>query len=383
VSGLLKITEICTLDEFLELRHIWNSILARSRDNNIFLTWEYLSTFWKHFGNMAKLRILLIKDENEIIAIAPLRQSRYGFAKLFGYNVIEPLGYRGLMPEGGDYTGLILGTKEMECFGLFIKYLAEQKDWDFIYLYDVPEISSFPTLLGKMPKLIEFEIKSGVMCPYITLPTSMNIFLEELDGKFRKNLRRCLKNLERDYGKIEIKKYSDFSSVKDAMEIFFKLHQERWKSKQMPGVFDKHVIRDFYIDVAKSFEINGWLALYFLTVNGEPIAAHYCFEYGGKLYFALGGFDLNYSRYSVGNLLTLKIIEKCIVKKLKEFDFMKGDEPYKSRWTREYRRNLNIQFVNKKLTSNLYYWGIKKLKQAEIGKTLEKFLHFQLEREKC
>jgi hypothetical protein len=366
---MLKVNEINTLDEFLELRREWNKVLAKSKDNNIFLTWEYLSTFWKHFGKNAKLRILCIKDRDEIIAFAPLRQSRYGFAKLLlGYNVIEPLGYRGLMPEGGDYTGLLLGEEEAECFKLFLNYLREQNDWDFIYMYDVLGTSAIPNMLEKMSKsTLKFEIKKGVMCPYITLPTTLDAFLEELDSKLRKNLRRCAKNLEKDCGKIELKRYDDFGSVREAMEIFFKLHQKRWKSKNKPGVFSEQIIRDFYINIAKGFDSNGWLALYFLTIKGEPIAAHYCFEYAEKLYFALSGFDLNYYRYSIGNLLTLKVIEKCIMKKLKEFDFMKGDEPYKSKWTKEYRQNLNIRFVNnQKLTSKLYDLGIKAIKTMKI-----------------
>ena len=375
---MLKVYEVNNFDEFLELKDVWNRVLAKSRDNNIFLTWEYLFTFWKHFGKNAKLRILCVKDRDEIIAIAPFRQSHFNFVSPLGYDVIEPLGYRGLMPEGGDYTGLLLGEKETECLNLFLKYLEEHSDWDFIYMYDVPETSAIPDLLRRTTNSnLKFEITKGVICPYMTLPQSMNIFLEGLDGKFRKNLRRCMRHLMRDYGKVELKKYDQFGSVKDAMETFFKLHQKRWASKQMPGVFSAQAIRNFYLDVAKKFAENGWLALYFLTVNDEPIAAHYCFEYEEKIYFALSGFDPSYARYSIGNLLTLKIIEKCIEKGLKEFDFMKGDEPYKSKWTKIYRINLKIKFVSKRLTSRLYNWGIKTLKKAKIDKTLEKLSIFK------
>ncbi|MDH7606645.1 MAG: GNAT family N-acetyltransferase [Candidatus Bathyarchaeota archaeon] len=363
---MLKVFEISNLNDFLELEPVWDKVLEKSKDDNIFLTWEYLSTFWKYFGKNAKLRILCAKDKDKIIAIAPLRQSRYGF-KFFGYNVVEPLGYRGLMPEGGDYTGLLLGENAEECFKLFLDYLKEQSDWDFIYLYDIPETSSIPSLLGNLKRTPNFDIKSGAICPYITLPTSMDAFLGKLDGKFRKNLRRCQRNLEKDCGKVELKKHNDYGSVKDAMEIFFKLHQKRWESRRMPGVFSTQIIRNFYVDVAKSFDMNNWLSLYFLTVNDEPVATHYCFEYGEKLYFALSGFDLGYSKYSIGNLLTLKAIEQCIMKKLREFDFMKGDELYKSKWTEEYRRNLNFRLVSNKLTSKLYNLGIKTIKRL-MGK---------------
>lgn len=371
---MLSIIEIDKLDVFDELRKKWNQILARSKDNHIFLTWEYLSTFWKHFGKKINMKILCVEDEKEIVAIAPLRQFHYGISSRLGYEVIEPLGYRGNMPDGGDYTGLLLGENENECFRLFLNYLAEQKDWDFIYLYDVPGTSIIPSLLTRMSRSpLKIEIKEGAVCPYVTFPSSVDIFLEKLNGKFRKNLRRSMKNLERDYGKVEIKKHNDFCSLNDAMEIFFRLHQMRWRSKHKQGVFSTQAIRDFYIDVAKSFFAKRWLALYFLTVKDEPIAAHFCFEYQRKMYFALSGYDLNFSKYSVSSLLTLKIIEKCIEKNLTEFDFMKGDEPYKFKWTNKYRRNVNIKFVNNKLTSRLYYLGIRAIKQTRIDRTLEKF----------
>ena len=375
---MLGITEINTFDQFKELRDEWDKVLEKSIDNNPFLTWEYLSTYWKHFRKDKKLRILCIEDENEIIAIAPLRRSRYSFVGPLGYDVIEPLGYRGLTPEGADYTGLILAKREAECLQLFLNHLVEHDDWDFIYLMDVPETSINPNLLAKASKAIplKFVLEKGAICPYISIPNSMDTFLKELKGKFRKNLRRCMRNLEKDYHRVELKRYDEFGSVEEAMKIYFELHQKRWKPKHMSGVFNTQEVRNFYIDVAKLFADNGWLALYFLTANDEPIATQYCFEYKQKMYYALGGFDPDYSQYSVGNLTLVKVIEKCIEKKIEEYDLLKGGEPYKFDWTEKYRRNLGIRFVNKRFTSNLYHWGIRTVKQTKMDKLLGRILDF-------
>lgn len=374
VNRLLKIFEINTLDEFIELKPKWNEVLAKSKDNNIFLTWEYLSTFWRYFGKYAKLRILCVKDKDEIIAIAPLRQSRYDFMNFLGYNVIEPLGYRGLMPEGGDYTGFILTRKEGECLLLILKYLVEHDSWDFIYMYDVPEASMISYLLPSLPKTLPItcEIKKGVICPYITLPNSMDAFLRELPRKFRRELGRCMRNLQKDFSKVELKKYDALGSIEETMNIHFELNQKRWKSKQMTGTFKTPEICAFYIDVAKLFAEKGWLALHFLTINDKPVAGLYCFEYNRKMYAAVSGFDPVYSKYSIGNILFLKVIEKCIERKMDEFDFMKGAEPYKFGWTKKYRRNINIKFVNNKFTSKLYNWGIKTVKRIKIDATFKK-----------
>ena len=183
-----------------------------------------------------------------------------------------------------------------------------------------------------------------------------------------------MRRLKEDYKKIDFRKYDEFGSVKDTMDIFFNLHQKRCRAKNLPGVFASKEIRDFYLEVAQLFASNGWLALYFLTANDEPIAATYSIIYNQKMYFCLGGFDPEYSRYSIGNLMHQKTIEMCIQSKIKEYDFLKGDESYKFRWTRTYSNNLNIKIVNKKFTSCLYHWGIRTVKQKKMDRIFERFL---------
>lgn len=374
-SSVLSIREISSRGQFMEMNREWDDVLERCKDRNIFLTWEYLSTYWKHFGNGKRLRILVIEDTGNIIAIAPLRQSRYGSLGPLGYDVIEPLGYRGLTPEGADYTGLILTEREAECTELFMKHLLGDVSWDFMYLMDVPDTSKDPTLLASIARQLslKFELERGAMCPYIPIPRSLDVFLNTLSPKFRKNLRRCMSNLEKNCGKVKLVKYDELGSIEESMQVFFDLHQKRWKLKRKPGVFDTQEIRDFYLDVAKRFANSGWLALYFLTVNDEPIATQYCFEYKQRMYYTLGGFEPNYSEYSVGNLVTLKVIEKCIEKGIEEYDLLKGGETYKSRFTAKYRSNLGIRLANKRLISNFYHYGIRTLKRTKMNRLLDKF----------
>lgn len=375
-SGLFRVTEINGIDQLFDLRAVWNKVLDRSKNKNVFLTWEYLSTYWKHFGKDKKLRVLCIEDNGNVAAIAPLRQTRYRLLGPLGYSVVEPLGCRGLMPEGADYTGFLLGEREAECLRLFLNHLVDHDDWDFIHLIDFPETSIDLGLFARASKAIPlaFELEKGAMCPYIPLPDSVDVFLKELSSKFRKDLRRCMRNLERDYHKVELRRYDEFGSVEESMMIFFKLHQKRWKLRHRPGVFNTREVRGFYIDVAKLFASNGWLSLYFLTANDEPIAAQYSFEYGRKMYYALGGFDPDYSRYSVGNLTLMKIMEKCIERKIGEYDLLKGGEQYKFDWTARYRRNLVMKFVNRRFASNLYHWGLGTIKQLKMKEVLQNFL---------
>ena len=312
------------------------------------------------------MRTLCIEDGCNTIGIAPLRLSHYGSMRPFGYDSIEPLAYRASMPEGADYTGLILSQRETECMQSLLKHLLTYNDWDFIQLYDVRGDSIIPGLLRKMSEAVpRFELIEGRLCPYITLPSSLDALMQKLGRKFRHNLRWYMRKLQKDCGRIELKRYDQLGSVAEAMNIFFKLHQERWKGRGLPGVFATQEVREFYTDVAMLFADKGWLALYFLTVNDEPIAVQYGFEYERKSYDALGGFDSSYAKYSVGNLLCLEVIERSIDRGLEEYDFMKGAEAYKFDWTSENRRNLGIRFVNRKLASSIRNIGVKVLRKTK------------------
>jgi CelD/BcsL family acetyltransferase involved in cellulose biosynthesis len=363
---LLQIKEINDVDRFFELKHDWNQLLEKSDDNNVFLTWEFLFTCWGHFGSNKKLKILTVEDDGKIVAIAPLRLSRYNLKNLFRYNVIEPLGYM-----TADYTGILLGEHQVESLCLMLKYLAKNVEWNFIYLYDLAGVSKIPELLSQTSGVPKFELVQGKTCPYISALDSKDTFLDSLDSSFKKDMRRSMRNLETNHGKVEIERCDKPSTVDACLPIFFDLHQNRWVSKSEGGVFRKKETRDFYSDISRKWAENGWLALYFLKVNDKPVAAQYCVEYQNKMCYVLGGFDVEYSKYSIGNLLTFKIIEDCIQRGLHEFDFLKGDEAYKFRWTEQYRRNVGVRFVNNNFTSKLYWKCFNLLKRTRIYRLME------------
>jgi hypothetical protein len=366
----LRVTEITETNQFLNYENAWNKILEKSGESNIFLTWDFLFTMYSYFGDGKKLKILIAEDRDQVIAIAPFNQCHYSFGRFFNYKVLRSLGY------GADYTGIILTEKKLECLKSIFENLKDDDEWDFIIISDLPETSSARELIPLVgdagPK---FEFEQGKICPYITLPESNDLFLNSINHNLRKDLRRCLANLERDHKRVELKRYDELGSTKEGMEIFFKLHQNRWNSKFMEGIFSSKKVCDFYVDVAQRFSEKDWLALYFLMVDDEPVAVQYCAQYGQKMSYMLGGFDVEYSKYGVGNLITAKVIEVSIKKGIREYDFLKGDESYKFRWTEQFRRNCDVRVTSDKLASRAVGGAIKFLKQTRLDKRFGSYVN--------
>lgn len=352
---MLKVNELNDFSEFEDLKGDWNQILRKSRDSDVFSTWEWLWCWWKHFGKGRTLRILFAQEKDEIFAVAPLMRSKYNFLCLGKLNKLEFIG-----SPHSDYNNFIFLRKEKECLKLFLDYSMKFSDWDLLELRDIREGSVSVDALkdARASQALELKLRVGTLCPYINLPTSREVFMKSLSRNMRKNLRKRKRRLCEKY-KVEVKDQHDFDSVEEAMEIFFELHQKRWISKGKSGAFASEDFRAFHRDVAEMFDEKGWLALYFLTVNDEPIAAAYSFDYNLKKYGYLTGFDPDFGSYGVGNLLKMYVVEECIRKNFNEYDLTRDLEPYKTDWATGARKNFVASLVYTGWFAKMYDWAVQ------------------------
>jgi CelD/BcsL family acetyltransferase involved in cellulose biosynthesis len=357
---VLKVREI---NNFEETKDSWNILLERSRVNsNIFLTWEWLSTWWKHFGKGRKPLILLVEDEQKVLAAAPLMLSEYKLPLVGKTQRVELIG-----TPHSDYNDFIVIDKEEECLKLILAYLKS----NFPHLNGI-ELKEVKETTGTMdnfrhlaPELLgDLKIEESVcnICPYIILPNSFETLMNSFKANMRKHLKASLRKINEKYD-VKLKKYDEAGfTVDQGMRTFASLHQKKWESEGKPGSFGEGGGRDFlnfHLDVAQSFAEKGWLGLYFLMANDEPVAAQYAFKYNRKMLCYLTGWDPAYSIYSVGNISLLFLLRECIAEGLNEYDLMRGDEAYKNRWTDKFVRNYEVRFVRKDFPSRFYNWGFR------------------------
>ncbi|MBA7507578.1 hypothetical protein ES706_06298 [subsurface metagenome] len=340
MSGL-AIRKVTNIAEFESLRDVWRGVLAKSGDRNIYLTWEWLFTWFKHYGDDKKLSLTLIEDKTKVIGIIPLMSSRYKFGPL-RFNILENIG--STFP---DYSGAILTERKEEAITAFLTYLRDEKiDGNIaLIISQIPQDSQFLSLLRKQSSsfsdsLILYD-KVITTCPYLPLPMSSDEYLNSLRRKRRGNLRRALQSLQKSHN-VEFKKHTPGGNLKEEMQLFFELSQKRWGTEYAANKSVEQKTREFYLDLATAFEQNGWLDFSFLFADGNAISIVFGFEYNGRFYYANQTFDPAYSRYSPGSQHILHLILEAIEKGVKEFNFLKGDEAYKFFWTRLTRDNRQI-----------------------------------------
>lgn len=188
----MRIREIDNYGDFLDLRENWHNLLQKC-DHTVFSTWEWLSTWWKHFGNDKRPIILLAEENGKIHGIAPMM---YSVHKMLGLRQarIEFMG-----TPASDYSDFILKDRKEECIRGFVNHLEGLADkWDFIDLAEIPQQSKSLQFLTRMSK----TLKPFHKCPYISLPASYQTFLMSLTRNQRKNIYNTQRRMDSAYKSI-------------------------------------------------------------------------------------------------------------------------------------------------------------------------------------
>ena len=216
----LTIRKVTSIAEFESLRHIWDELLTKCADRNIYLTWEWLFTWFKHYGKDKELSLELIEDETKIIGIIPLMSARYKFGPI-GFNILENMG--STFP---DYGGAILTERKEEAIATFLAYLHDKRmDGNTaLVMSQIPKDSQFYYLLWEQStsfrdSLVLYD-KVITTCPYLPLPMTTDEYLRSLHRKRRGNLRRALQSLQQSHN-AEFKKHTPDGNLKEEMRLFF------------------------------------------------------------------------------------------------------------------------------------------------------------------
>lgn len=185
-------------------------------------------------------------------------------------------------------------------------------------------------------------IEAGETLPYLPLPARFDDLLAQHSANFRSEVRRRRRNLERHGGPVRLHVATSTEEVATAINLLFTLHNQRRQQKQDTGIFEEESLRQFHRMVALRLAGKRLARIYVLTVSGSPVAALYGFETRQRFYYFQSGWNPQWSRLSPGTVLLSMVVEDCIARSLRQFEFLRGVEEYKARWTDKARPTLNI-----------------------------------------
>ncbi len=160
----------------------------------------------------------------------------------------------------------------------------------------------------------------------LALPATWEGYLEQLTSKQRHEVRRKLRRLS-EMGDIEYRIIQDVAAVDRTMDDFLRMFAGSWQDK---SVFLTPRIESFFRSLADTMARAGLLRIGVLELNGRAAAMVMCFDYLDCRYLYNSGYDAQYGYLSVGVLSKVFCIKNSLEQGIPRFDFLKGDESYKS-----------------------------------------------------
>jgi CelD/BcsL family acetyltransferase involved in cellulose biosynthesis len=357
---MITVEKVTSGEGFKRLAAVWNPLLAESASNTLSLTFEWLTVWWEVFGVERELHILVVRDGEELIGIAPLLRREMRHYGVLPYRRLEFLasGEDEADEICSEYLDFILRRgREREALEHIFNYLHKNSaEWDELLLSDIRADSPNLSLLERMCEAsgTKLSVLRKQKSSYLPLADDFESYLMRLSKKFQSNLRRERRVAEKNEGSLRI--IDSLDGFEENFEILIRLHQSCWTERGQPGVFASERFTRFHREVASLILRQGWSRLYVYLLRDKAVAALYAFAYDGKLFYYQSGFlGACAPLYSPGTLLQSYAIEDAVRSGFREFDFLKGDEHgYKTKWGALTREVLSLRLAQSQSKEMVY-----------------------------
>jgi CelD/BcsL family acetyltransferase involved in cellulose biosynthesis len=343
---------------FRGLQQEWNELLDNSGTRSIFLSWEWLFYWWKHFKGSKQLHIVAArqKENGKLLGIAPFCRDTF---KLFGMVTVRRLKLLGTERVGSDFMDLIIVRGwEATVVEAFYAYFKSRGDrWEIIEMDGVDAASVPLAFLQRINTDFKTVTAAATVCPYIRLPGSFNEYLTSLDPRMRYELKKKTRDTLQRY-RMDIRVENGGRGIEERIAQIFRLHDDGFRIKDRDkygsSSFRGDDIVKFHHDIIPQFLARNWLRLYYLQHQEKPVACLYAFTFKDSMFCYQSGFDSKWRKASPGTVLYGHCIKESIDMRMKEFHYLRGSEEYKTRWTKTAVRTLRFSMVNNTLKGMLY-----------------------------
>lgn len=347
----ITVEKIHTEADFLHLRDAWNNLLTDRKHHSPFLSHEWYWSCWKGLKDHVQLSVLILRERDNIIAIAPFMRYRKRIKKI-SFNTIGFI-------ENPDtqFADFITPANHSLLIERIIHYLLSQyNEWDILLLPKISTSSETYNILHRILKVNHaYYSTSNIQCPYISIDTSWDNYYRGLSTKFRKTQRNVINRLNK-LGDIKVEKIEEIQNTQDILEQVMKISGNSWKYDIGRSIVSSDKTSSFFQELTSLANKNKWLLIWILNVNNQPVAMEYDLKLMDKVYALRADFNKSFDMYSPGSYLNYYILHDLFHGGYKEYHMGPGGNEYKWRLTDKYNLVSSFIIYNKrKLLPSIIY----------------------------
>ena len=358
---MLSVDRLETIEALRSLEHEWTALLRRYAGQSLFLTNEFVTTWWEHFGEGKQLRVLVVRDGSEVVGIAPLMISRQSYCGL----PVRMLGF--LANRHTSRSDFIIPERGPEVMAaLAAEMRRSAKDWDVLRLVHVPRESATLSLLAESldaEGLKLFPVEPSRQLCRLAIQGTWEQHVRKQSKAFRDNIRNYRNRFKKTQG-AAITRHGRPEEVAPCMARFFALENVSWKSNDDEVAFDDND-RRFYTVLAERMALQGGCDIRFVMVGDRDVGGFLSLVWGDVHYFLLNYFDASERHLCPERQLLAEVLEdRWSRPDLKWVDF-NGDTAFIRSWAPEHQQFDVLSACHGRLYSSAIS-GLKRLKRLLV-----------------
>ncbi|MEA2454384.1 MAG: hypothetical protein QOI45_646 [Thermoleophilaceae bacterium] len=291
----------------------WGPLAEAS--GSIFATPEWLMLWYRHFGAGQEMRAYTVRQDGRLVALLPL--------VLWRSRPPRVLRFIGHGPS--DVMGPICAPADRALAAEALEQVLAEGGWDVLLAERLPTSE----LLAGGLRGRELQREPSPVLPINGM--SWDDFLASKSSNFRQQARRRERKLAKEH-ELSFRLSDDPERLDADLEVLFELHEERW-STEGSGALQEDRRAAFHRDFARVALERGWLRLWLLELGGKPAAAWYGLRFAGRELYYQAGRDPELERAAVGFVLLAHTVREAMNDGMREYDFLRGGEGYKDRFT--------------------------------------------------
>jgi CelD/BcsL family acetyltransferase involved in cellulose biosynthesis len=310
----------------------WDALLTESETNTVHQLFAWTEVWWQILSRGRELFVLSVWQGDQLVGVAPLMRStqrKHGRKA----RVLEFIGSGSV-----NYLDFIVGANKQRIMESMLDWLSDNRDeWDMLNLLHIPETSASTAIIQNYfhCRQISTRIVNSGTCPvYIC------------SGDLEADLKITKKKTEQRYynhysksGSFEFKICETIEEVETYLPAMFEQHIARFCHIPRSNKYVDPLQREFVRAMSERLLPAGIPVFSVALFNGQPIAIQYGFHYQNKFTGYLLTYDLAETKTSPGRLMIKLIMTEMIRRGITEFDFGRGGDEYKMRFTNCIREN--------------------------------------------
>ncbi|MCS7010058.1 MAG: GNAT family N-acetyltransferase [Anaerolineales bacterium] len=339
----MKVELLTSHTELLHLERRWEELAALDRRDGFFRTPRWYHAWMRHIRPDARPFVpVVLEDDGSVIGLAPLCLLKF---RDLGFS-LDAVSWGGREVVSGDYLDVVAPQEQKSevCRAILEFLWRHSSRWNLLALGELLEDSDVYRAVETFGKRagVELHRQEERICPYIALPDNFDTYLRTLSSSTRYNIRRRMREVEKQGGCVTC--HTLPHELQTHLDTLIRLHLARWRQQHLPGTLSRPGFREFLLDICGAPCQVHQVRLYLLCQDGQAVAALLAFAFGDSLLYYQAGWDPSspLASHSPALVLMAQSIRDANAHKMVYYDFLRGDESYKSHWTKTYRTTATL-----------------------------------------